>query len=779
MTAIKKVGVIGAGVMGSGIAAHVANAGVPVVLLDIVPQGANDRNALAAGALAKMAKQSPAPFMSGRAQKLVTPGNLEDDLDKLKDCDWICEAIIERVDLKQSLYKRLAGVMKADAIVSSNTSTIPLKTLLEGLPENFAKRFAITHFFNPPRYMRLLEVVKGPKADGDVVPSLRDFGDRALGKAVIDCKDTPGFIGNRIGIFWSTVSLSSAMDLGLTVEEADSVVGKPMGVPKTGIFGLLDLTGIDLAPHVNESMRKLLPQSDAFHRVNNPTGMLAKTLEWMIGQGLTGRKGKGGFYKMEKSADGRRTELALDYATRTYRKKQKPELASVKAGRKSLRALVEHADKGGQYAWRVLSETLSYAAFLADEISGSFADVDLAMKTGYAWKWGPFEMLDMVGPKWFADRLRAEKRPVPAIVDAVGAGTFYRVEGAKAQVFTSAKSYKDLMPAEGAWRLADMKRGRQPVMSNRGASIWDVGDGVACLEFHTKMNAIDADIIAMLKEASKIDKKGFKALIIGSDSDNFSVGANVGVVLFAANTAMWPVIEQSISEGQQAVMALKYAPFPVVGAAAGMALGGGCEILLHCAAVQAHAESYIGLVEVGVGVIPGFGGCKELVTRWYTNKKRPGGPMPPVAQAFETISVAKVSRSAAEAQELMFLRPTDGISMNRDRVLADAKGRALAMVANYKAPEPVELFLPGATARAALAMAVEGFVAVGKATKHDVVVSTALGRVLSGGDVDHTMPVKEQDLLRLEREGFMSLLKTNATLDRIEHMLTTGKPLRN
>jgi 3-hydroxyacyl-CoA dehydrogenase len=779
MTAIKKVGVIGAGVMGSGIAAHVANAGVPVVLLDIVPQGANDRNALAAGALAKMAKQSPAPFMSGRAQKLVTPGNLEDDLDKLKDCDWICEAIIERVDLKQSLYKRLAGVMKADAIVSSNTSTIPLKTLLEGLPENFAKRFAITHFFNPPRYMRLLEVVKGPKADGDVVPSLRDFGDRALGKAVIDCKDTPGFIGNRIGIFWSTVSLSSAMDLGLTVEEADSVVGKPMGVPKTGIFGLLDLTGIDLAPHVNESMRKLLPQGDAFHRVNNPTGLLAKTLEWMIGQGLTGRKGKGGFYKMEKSADGKRTELALDYATRTYRKKQKPELASVKAGRKSLRALVEHADKGGQYAWRVLSETLSYAAFLADEISGSFADVDLAMKTGYAWKWGPFEMLDMVGPKWFADRLRAEKRPVPPIVDAVGAGTFYRVEGAKAQVFTSAKSYKDLVPAEGAWRLADMKRGKQPVMSNRGASIWDVGDGVACLEFHTKMNAIDADIIAMLKEASKIDKKGFKALIIGSDSDNFSVGANVGVVLFAANTAMWPVIEQSISEGQQAVMALKYAPFPVVGAAAGMALGGGCEILLHCAAVQAHAESYIGLVEVGVGVIPGFGGCKELVTRWYTNKKRPGGPMPPVAQAFETISVAKVSRSAAEAQELLFLRPTDGISMNRDRVLADAKARALAMVANYKAPEPVELFLPGATARAALAMAVEGFVAVGKATKHDVVVSTALGRVLSGGDVDHTMPVKEQDLLRLEREGFMSLLKTNATLDRIEHMLTTGKPLRN
>ncbi|MBM3556218.1 MAG: 3-hydroxyacyl-CoA dehydrogenase, partial [Alphaproteobacteria bacterium] len=402
MSAIKKVGVIGAGVMGSGIAAHVANAGVPVVLLDIVPQGANDRDALANGALARMAKQQPAPMMSAATAKLITAGNLDDDLDALKECDWICEAIIERVDLKQSLYRRLAQVMKPTAIVSSNTSTIPLGTLLEGLPENFAKRFAITHFFNPPRYMRLLEVVKGPRTEADVIPALRHFGDVALGKAVIDCRDTPGFIGNRIGIFWSTVALSAAMDLGLAVEEADSIVGKPMGVPKTGIFGLIDLTGIDLAPHVNESMRKLLPASDAFHRVNQPEGLLAQTLAWMIPQGLTGRKGKGGFYKVEKDASGKRQQLALDYATKTYRKKIRANLASAKAGAKNLRALVEHPDKGGQYAWKVLSETLAYAASLVDEISGSIADVDAAMRYGYAWKWGPFELIDKLGAKWFA-----------------------------------------------------------------------------------------------------------------------------------------------------------------------------------------------------------------------------------------------------------------------------------------------------------------------------------------------------------------------------------------
>ncbi|MBM3556852.1 MAG: 3-hydroxyacyl-CoA dehydrogenase, partial [Alphaproteobacteria bacterium] len=513
--------------------------------------------------------------------------------------------------------------------------------------------------------------------------------------------------------------------------------------------------------------------------VNQPEGLLAQTLAWMIPQGLTGRKGKGGFYKVEKDASGKRQQLALDYATKTYRKKIRANLASAKAGAKNLRALVEHPDKGGQYAWKVLSETLAYAASLVDEISGSIADVDAAMRYGYAWKWGPFELIDKLGAKWFAERLRKEGRPVPPILDAIGEGAFYRESGAKAEIFAPRGGYRDKVVAEDAWSLADKKRGKQPIASNRGASIWDVGDGVACLEFHTKMNAIDADIIAMVKEGAKIDKKGFKALIIGSDSDNFSVGANVGIVLFAANTAMWPIIEQGIAEGQQAMMALKYAPFPVVGAAAGMALGGGCEVLLHCAAVQAHAESYIGLVEVGVGVIPGFGGCKELVTRWVTNKRRPGGIMPPVAQAFETISTAKVSRSAAEAKELLFLRPSDGVTMNRARVLADAKARALSMVAGYKAPEPVEINLPGATARAALAMAVEGFYLQGKATPHDLVVSKALGRVLSGGDVDMTDLVKEQDILRLEREAFLSLIKTNATLDRIEHMLTTGKPLRN
>ncbi|MBM3569285.1 MAG: 3-hydroxyacyl-CoA dehydrogenase [Alphaproteobacteria bacterium] len=779
MSAFKKVAVLGSGVMGGGIAAHVANAGIPVMLLDIVPQGANNRNQLAEAALGRLKKTNPAALMSDRAAGLIQPGNFEDDLSRIGDCDWIVEAVIERVDLKQELYRKVAAAMKPTAIVSSNTSTIPLGTLVEGLPEAFANRFAITHFFNPPRYMRLLEVVKGPRTEDDVLPALRRFGDVALGKAVIDCKDTPGFVGNRIGIFWSTVAMSQAMSLGLTVEEADSVVGKPMGIPKTGIFGLGDLTGIDLAPHVSASMLKLLPPDDPYCKIYDANGQLAQTIQWMIGQGLTGRKGKGGFYRQDKAADGSRTRLTLDYATRTYRPTRRAELASVKAARKGLRALVEHPDKGGQYAWAVLSRVLAYAAELAPEIANSIADVDTAMKTGYAWKWGPFEQLDLVGPKWFADRLRAEGKPVPRLIEAVGAGTFYKEEGAARLIFTPEGRYAELKPAAGAWKLADVKRGKQPVLSNKGASIWDLGDGVACLELHTKMNAIDANIVAMVREAAKLDKKGFKALVIGHDGDNFSVGANIGLGLFAANTAMWPVIEQNIKEGQDAYRALRNAPFPVVGAPSGMALGGGCEILMHCDAVQAHAESYIGLVEVGVGLIPGWGGTTTLLTRWMQNAKRPQGPMPAISQAFEIIGTAQVARSAAEAKEKLLLRPSDGITMNRDRVLADAKAKALAMVPGYKPAEPAEIFLPGATARTALAMAVEGFRLQGKATPHDVTVMAALARVLSGGDVDILDPVKETDLLALERAVFLSLIKTNATLDRIEHMLTTGKPLRN
>ncbi|MGQ3029787.1 MAG: enoyl-CoA hydratase/isomerase family protein, partial [Ferrovibrionaceae bacterium] len=474
-----------------------------------------------------------------------------------------------------------------------------------------------------------------------------------------------------------------------------------------------------------------------------------------------------------------RGKEVLDLETGEYRPKQKAALDSVNASRKGLRALVEHGDKGGKYSWDLLSRVLSYAASLIPEISDDILSVDRAMKTGYAWKFGPFEQIDQLGTRWFADRLRAEGRPVPRIVDVADGRPLYKEEGEKAYYLTLSGDYAEIPVADDAWSLADKKRGKARIAGNRGASIWDIGDGVACLEFHTKMNAIDADILNMVKEAANLHKKGYKALVIGHDGDNFSVGANVGIALFQANVAMWPVLEGGIAEGQNIYKALKYSPFPVVAAVAGMALGGGCEITLHCDAVQAHAESYMGLVEVGVGVLPGWGGCKEMITRHVLNKKRPGGPMPPLATVFEMISTAKVSTSAAEAREMLFLRETDAITMNRRRVLADAKARALAMVEGYQPPKPVELNLAGASGKAALDIAVEGFALQGKATKHDVVVSGAVARVLTGGDKDITEVTTEDDLYALEREGFMSLIRTNATLDRIEHMLTTGKPLRN
>lgn len=778
MTTITRVAVIGAGVMGAGIAAHVANAGIPVVLLDIVPNGASDRSIIARSAVEKMLKTSPAPFMHRRNARLIQTGNLEDDLGLIADCDWICEAIVENPKIKRDLYKRLESVRKAGSVVTSNTSTIPLGVLTEGLGDAFAADFAITHFFNPPRYMRLLEVVKGPKTRDDAFAALKEFGDRRLGKEVIDCKDTPGFIGNRIGIFWSTVATRSAYDLGLTVEEADSIVGRPTGVPKTGIFGLADLTGIDLGPHVIASMIDLVPADDPLRSFVDPAHPLTKLMQKMIADGYTGRKGKGGFYRRDK-LNGQSVELALDLVSGEYRPKQKARLDSARVAKKGLRALVSHPDKGGQYAWTVLSHVLGYSAALASEIATDIRSVDLAMQTGYAWKWGPFQMIDMLGADWLADRLAQEGRPVPPLLEAARGRTFYREEGETLSILGFDGTYSPVVPAADAWLLADIKRGRTPLKRNASASLWDVGDGVACLELHSKMNSLDENSIAMLKEAAKVDKLGFRALIIGSDADNFSVGANVGVALFGANAAMWPLIENAIAEGQKAMLGLKYAPFPVVAAPAGMALGGGCEICLHADAIQAHAESYMGLVEVGVGLLPGWGGCKELVIRNLQNPKRPQGPMPALSAAFEAISTAKVATSADEARDMQILRGSDGVTMNRRRLLADAKAKALDLAEGYAAPKPIEVNLPGPTAATAFAMAVEGFVLQGKATAHDAVVAAEVGRVLSGGDTDITETVTEKKLMQLELQGFMNLIRNEKTLLRIEHMLTSGRPLRN
>lgn len=774
MSKIKKVAVIGSGVMGSGIAAQAANAGLDVILLDIVGKD-QDRSAVAKSAVQRMLKTSPAPLMHARNAKRIQAGNIDDHLEWLADCDLIIEVVLENLEIKQALYRKINEHRKPGSIVTSNTSTIPLKNLVDGMPDEFRRHFAVTHFFNPPRYMRLLELVAGPDTGSEVISTLRDFGDRALGKAVVDCKDTPGFIANRIGILWMGVAVRFAFEDGITVEEADAIIGKPMGIPKTGIFGLLDLVGIDLQPHVEQSMLSLLPKDDMYRDVHRPSAFI----ENMIAEGFTGRKGKGGFYRLNR-AGGQKVKEVLDLNTAEYRPAETAFLESVEAARGGLRALVEHPDKGGRYAWRVLSHTLSYAASLVPEIADDISSVDDAMKNGYAWKWGPFELIDKMGAAWFAERLAAEGMAVPKLLQQVGAGSFYRVQDGQLQQFGTDGTYHDIERAEGVLLLSDIKRASKPIASNGSASLWDIGDQVLCLEFHSKMNAVDESIMAMAGKALKIiPETGYRALVIHNEGTNFSVGANVGLALFAANIAAWPKITESVKQGQEVYKKLKFAPFPVVGAPSGMALGGGCEILLHCDSVEAHAETYMGLVEVGVGLVPAWGGCKEMLIRWSNNKRHPQGPMPAVTKVFETVATATVAKSAEEARALLFLRDSDGIVMNRDRLLASAKARALSMAESYSPPEPQELRLPGPSGEAAMTMVLNDFRRAGKATAHDVTVGKKLAHVLAGGKVDPTETLSEDKILNLERSAIVSLLRTSPTLDRIEHMLETGKPLRN
>jgi 3-hydroxyacyl-CoA dehydrogenase len=770
---IKRVAVIGSGVMGCGIAAQIANAGVPVLLLDIVAKE-GPRSGVADAAVARALKTEPAPFMSAGAARLIETGNIDDDLAKVAGCDWIVEVVVERLDIKQALYRKLEQVRRPGTAISSNTSTIPLATLIEGLPPSFAQDFMITHFFNPPRYMRLMELVTGPATNPSLAAMVGDFCDRVMGKSIVACKDSPGFIANRLGVYWMTAAVTETPIHGLTIEEADAIMGRPFGIPKTGVFGLMDLVGLDLMPHINASMAGALPKSDAFHAVNRDMPVVAK----MIAQGYTGRKGLGGFYRLQKQG-GKRTKQTLDLATGEYRAEQAAALPDLDAGARDLRKLMTAPGKVGDYAWNVMAHTLAYAATLIPEATDEITAIDEAMRLGYNWKWGPFELIDTLGVDWFTAQLRARGVPVPPMLERAAGRSFYRVHEGKLQYLTQDGGYTDLVHPEGVLLLEDIKRASVPLLKNASAAVWNLGDGVLCFEFTSKSNSLDEAIMALLGKTIALVKKEHRALVIYNEGSNFSVGANLGLALFAANIAAWMQIDSMIATGQEIMQKLKYAPFPVVSAPAGMALGGGCEFLLHSTAVQANAELYTGLVECGVGLLPGWGGCKEMLGRIATDPKMPKGPMPAPARVFEMVSTAKVSKSAADARDMGILRRTDRITMNRNRLLADAKARALELAVDYMAPEPRDIMLPGASGRIALEQAVDGFAKTGMATKHDVVVSKELARVLTGGDTDMLDPVSEKRLLELERESFLRLLKTSGTLARIEHTLETGKPLRN
>ncbi|RJG39872.1 3-hydroxyacyl-CoA dehydrogenase/enoyl-CoA hydratase family protein [Mesorhizobium sp. DCY119] len=766
MTTIKKAAVIGAGVMGSGIAAHLANAGLDVVLLDIEKKFAD----------AGVARQLKAGgFMDPAFSEKIRTGSTKDDLGLIADADWIVEAVAEKLEVKQTLYRSVDGVRKKGSIVSSNTSTIPLHSLVDGLPNGFAADFLITHFFNPPRIMRLLELVSGKATKLEVTVAIRDFVDHVLGKSVVQAKDTPGFIANRIGNYWIAVAQNEAIALGLNVEEADAVIGKPFGIPATGIFGLLDLVGIDLLPTILRSLQNATPAGDAIHDYDAEPPLIAR----MIAENRIGRKSGAGFVRLSPD---RKSRDITDLATGEYRPQKAVSSDSLEASRGDPRALMEHPAPGGRYASVVMEKVLAYAAALVPEIADTPDAVDEAMRTGYGWKQGPFELIDLFGAGWLKARLEARGVAVPAFLAlAAEKSGFYSVVNGRRSNLLPDGGIEPIAQSDGVLLLADLRLAGKPVEDWGAASLWDIGDGVACLEFRTKMNTFNPDLLDAIGKAVERTAKDFRALVIGSDSAVFSAGADLRVFLDIVEKGGREALGAFLDyHGHSTFKALKYAPFPVVGAAAGLALGGGCEILLHCDAIQAHAELSIGLVETRIGVIPGWGGCKEMLLRFSERTAALRGPVAPAIAAFNLIASAKVSSSAFDARKLGFLRSSDGITMNRSRLIADAKAKALALAANYAPPEPRLIALSGPSGTSAIGNILDSEALAGRATVHDGVVGRALANVLTGGpSADPLKPLTEDDVTALEREAFVDLLVTPGTLDRVKHMLATGEPLRN
>ena len=774
---IQRVAVIGSGVMGAGIAAHCANAGCEVLLLDIVKEG-GDRSAIAKTAIQQMAKSNPEMLMHKGNVKLISAGNIEDDLDKLSEADWVIEVIVENLGIKTSLYASMSEHIGPDTIVSSNTSTLPRSELVEGMSSEMTSRFLITHFFNPPRYLPLLEVVTSPEVDDSVTERLCSFADERLGKRVIMCNDTPGFIGNRLGVYFIQRAFKATIDHGFTVEQADAMLGRPLGIPKTAVFGLMDLVGIDLSVHVIESLISHLPEDDPFHDI---VGTGEDIIQEMIADGYIGRKGKGGFYRLNKEG-GKRVKEARDLTTGEYAPAdRKAAFPSARMGKQGLGPLMDYPDEGAAFVSDILLDSLAYAAHLVPDVTDDVHSIDSAMKAGFNWKRGPFEMMDSIGAASMVERLEASGRSVPPfLTTAADNGGFYSIEDGEIQRLSPDGSMVAVDRPESTLTVADLKRRGKPLKRNGSASIWDMGDEILLVEYHSKMNAMDPMNIEMLVNAVDLaESEGWKGIVIGNDGSNFCAGANLGLVLFAVNLAAWKDVEDFIAAGQDTYQAVKYCEVPVVAASAGMCLGGGAEVLMHCDAIQSHAESYIGLVEVGVGIIPAWGGCKELMGRLRDFGLVPEGPMGPVMKAFEYIGTAQVAKSAEQARSMGFLGPSDGITMNRDRLLADAKARALELSSGYEPPEPRTYNLPGPTGRTALELAVRDLALSGQATPHDVVVTNELAWILSGGDTDMTETTEEDDILTMEREAIGRLGRHEDSLARMEHMLETGKPLRN
>jgi 3-hydroxyacyl-CoA dehydrogenase len=792
MKHIHRVAVLGAGTMGARIAAQFANAGVPSYLLDIVPPDADGaaRNKIAAAGLDAAKKSKPAAFMEPSLVRLITIGNFDDDLKRLADVDWIIEAVVENLELKRALLRKVEAIRKPGTIVTTNTSGLPVGKIAEGFSEEFRRSWFGTHFFNPPRYMRLLEII--PTA-------VAHFCDIHLGKGIVLAKDTPNFIGNRIGTFSVLNVMRLMQEMDLSIEDVDALTGQAVGWPRSATFRTIDLVGLDILGHVVANM------------VEEGANSLPDFYRQMLERKWLGDKTKGGFYKKVKGSGDEDERLALDWKTLEYRPRQKPKFPALDMAKNVEQTAVrvrmllgldgsgpQKNDRAGAFLWSALSDLWNYSADRIPEISDSIVEIDRAMRLGFNWELGPLELWDAAGVEATVERMKKENRPVAANVEqllASGKKAWYlddpKAASGREYFDFGTVGYKAVEVPSGFWSVEVVKKSNGVVKKNSGASLVDLGDGVGCIEFHSKMNTIGSDIVQLISQTLKAGGPGdgFDAFVITNDATNFSVGANLMLLLMSIQEDEWGDVDLAIRTFQGMTQAIKFSPKPVVVAPFGLTLGGGTEISLHAPALQPHAELYMGLVEVGVGLLPGAGGCKEMLLRAVDSAEsiRPGGRgesvelMEAMKKTFETIATAKVATSAHEARGLGFLRDSDNITMNRERVLADAKNRAVELVrAGYEPPQPrTDIPAPGENILAALKMGVHLMRQGDYITEYEVKLATKIAEVLCGGNVTAGTPVSEQYILDLEREGFKSLCGEKKTQERIQHTLKTGKTLRN
>ena len=796
MSLIRKVAVLGSGVMGSGIAAHVANAGIPVLMLDMVPPkpGPGDvvsskafRNKFALSGLANLRKLRPAPLYTPAALELIEVGNFDDDLARITEADWVVEVVKEDLAVKQALFARVEPHLKPGAIVSSNTSGLSVVGMLEGRGDAFRKAFLVTHFFNPVRYMKLLELVAGPDTDPAVLQRMARFGEETLGKGIVWAKDSTNFIANRIGTYGMLRVLKDMQKAELTVEEVDKIFGPPMGRPKSAVFRTTDIVGLDTFVHVAQNCYDTLTRDE-----ERETFQVPEFVHRMLAANMLGDKTGMGFYKKVKGKDGESEIQVLDLKTLTYRPQNKVRFDSLGAAKgiddvaERIRTVLSGTDKAARFAERVTLDTLAYASRRIPEISDDLVNIDRALRWGFAWDLGPFEVWDAYGVRKGVARMKElGLKPAPWVEQMLASGreTFYAVDGTRDTAWDSRSKKAAVVPENPrAIRVDHLRRRGKALEENDSASLWDMGDGALLLEFHSKMNSVDDGIVAMMNRALDRAEASARGLVIGNDGANFSAGANIMALLMAIKSDDLPSVERMVAEFQAVNQRVRYSPIPVVAAPFGLTLGGGAEIALAANAIQGAAELYMGLVEVGVGLIPGGGGNMMLLRNLYGQfaTDRDFDPLPFLKKLFLTIGTAKVATSAEEAREMGFLSRQDGITLNRDLLLADAKARVLGLAdSGFRPPRPTHFRLPGRSGAATIDMMLYDMELNNQISPYDRHIGQKLGQVLSGGDVSAFTPVSETRLLELEREAFLSLCGEEKTQDRIAAMLETGKPLRN